>query len=46
MSEEAYRKVTYDITLNAAPVLASLNPGMTFVYVSSVSLPERRKPLE
>ncbi len=34
LSEEAYRKVTYDITLAAARVLARLNPGMTFIYVS------------
>ena len=34
MTEEAYRKITYDITLSAAQVLARLNPGMTFVYVS------------
>jgi uncharacterized protein YbjT (DUF2867 family) len=34
MSEEAYRHVTYDITLAAAGTLAKLNPGMTFVYVT------------
>jgi uncharacterized protein YbjT (DUF2867 family) len=34
MTEAAYRKVTYDITLAAAQVLARLNPGLTFVYVS------------
>jgi uncharacterized protein YbjT (DUF2867 family) len=34
MSEEAYRKVTYDITLAAARALAARNPGMTFVFVS------------
>ena len=34
MSEEAYRKVTYDLTLAAAETLVRLNPGMTFVYVS------------
>jgi len=36
MSEEAYRRVTYDITLAAAKTLARLNPGMTFVYVSGM----------
>lgn len=34
MTEEDYRRVTYDITLAAARTLARLNPGMTFVYVS------------
>lgn len=34
MSEESYRRVTYDYTLAAARVLARLNPNMTFIYVS------------
>lgn len=34
MTEEAYTRVTYDFTMAAARVLARLNPGMTFVYVS------------
>ena len=34
MSEEDYRRVTYDLTLAAAQTLARLNPQMTFVYVS------------
>jgi uncharacterized protein YbjT (DUF2867 family) len=34
MSEEAYRRVTFDLTLAAARTLARLNPGMTFIYVS------------
>ena len=34
MKEEDYRRVTYDFTMAAARVLARLNPGMTFVYVS------------
>jgi uncharacterized protein YbjT (DUF2867 family) len=34
MKEEAYARVTYDITLAAAETLARLNPKMTFVYVS------------
>lgn len=33
---EAYRHVTYDMTLHVAQTLARLNPGMTFVYVSGV----------
>jgi uncharacterized protein YbjT (DUF2867 family) len=34
MSEEKYRRITYDFTLAAARVLARLNPTMTFIYVS------------
>lgn len=34
MSEEQYRKITYDLTLQAAQTLAEANPQMTFVYVS------------
>jgi uncharacterized protein YbjT (DUF2867 family) len=34
MTEEEYRKVTYDITAAFAKTLARLNPGMTFVFVS------------
>ena len=34
MSEENYRRVTYDIALAAAQPLAKLNPQMTFVFVS------------
>jgi uncharacterized protein YbjT (DUF2867 family) len=34
MKEEDYRRVTYDFTMAAARMLARLNPGMTFVYVS------------
>jgi len=34
MSEAAYRRVTYDLTIAVASALAKLNPGMTFVYVS------------
>jgi uncharacterized protein YbjT (DUF2867 family) len=34
MSEAAYRHTTYDVTLKVAELLARLNPGMTFVYVS------------
>jgi uncharacterized protein YbjT (DUF2867 family) len=34
MSEGSYTKVTFDLTLSVARVLAGLNPGMTFVYVS------------
>jgi uncharacterized protein YbjT (DUF2867 family) len=34
MSEAAYTRVTYDLTLAVATTLARLNPGMTFVYVT------------
>src|SRR5215203_2815067 len=34
MSEEAYTRVTYDITIAAATPLARLNPDMTFIFVS------------
>lgn len=34
MKEDAYRHITYDLTMAAATVLARLNPGMTFTYVT------------
>jgi uncharacterized protein YbjT (DUF2867 family) len=34
MTEEAYSRMTHDLTLAAAATLARLNPGMAFVYVS------------
>jgi len=34
MSEQDYRRVTYDITIAAASTLARLNPQMTFVFIS------------
>lgn len=34
MSEQAYRRITYDLTMAAARPLARLNPDMTFIYVS------------
>jgi uncharacterized protein YbjT (DUF2867 family) len=34
MKEEAYARVTYDITMAAAETLCRLNPRMTFIYVS------------
>jgi uncharacterized protein YbjT (DUF2867 family) len=34
MSEADYRRVTYDMTLDAARALVARNPGMTFVFVS------------
>jgi uncharacterized protein YbjT (DUF2867 family) len=35
LTEPAYVRVTYDITLAAARTLAQLNPRMTFIYVSA-----------
>lgn len=37
MSEAAYTRVTHDLTLAAATVLARLNPQMVFTYVSGRS---------
>jgi uncharacterized protein YbjT (DUF2867 family) len=34
LTEEAYRRVTHDLTLAVARTLSRLNPGMTFSYVS------------
>ncbi|MEV0221964.1 NAD-dependent epimerase/dehydratase family protein [Streptomyces sp. NPDC050704] len=34
MKEDAYRRVTYDLTLAVARTLAGWNPGLTFCYVS------------
>lgn len=34
MSEDAYTKITYDLTLTVAQTLARINPRMTFIYVS------------
>ena len=34
LSEAAYQRMTYDLTLAAAQTLARLNPAMTFCYIS------------
>jgi len=34
MSEERYRRLTYDVTLAAARAMVAVSPGMTFCYVS------------
>jgi len=34
MSESEYSHITYDVTMHFARTLASLNPAMTFIYVS------------
>jgi uncharacterized protein YbjT (DUF2867 family) len=43
MTEEAYRRVTYDVTLAAAETLVRLNPGMTFIYVSGAGTDSSEK---
>lgn len=35
-SEQEYRRITYDLTLNFADTLLKLNPEMTFCYVSGL----------
>lgn len=35
-SEAEYTRITYDLTLAAGTVLAKLNPGMVFIYVSGM----------
>jgi uncharacterized protein YbjT (DUF2867 family) len=37
MSEERYRRITYDIAMAAAATLLRLNPGMVFIYVTGAS---------
>jgi uncharacterized protein YbjT (DUF2867 family) len=37
MTEEAYRKVTYDLTASFTKTLARVSPGLTFVFVSGRS---------
>lgn len=34
MSEEAYTRLTYDLTLHMATLLSELNPDMTFCYIT------------
>ena len=43
MSEEAYRRITYDITIVAAKVLSRLNPRMTFIFVSGAGTDSSEK---
>jgi uncharacterized protein YbjT (DUF2867 family) len=43
MSEQDYTRVTYDLTLAAATVLATANPGMTFIYVSGTGTDSTEK---
>src|ERR1700722_13003595 len=34
MKEQDYRRLTYDLTISVAKTLVTLNPGITFTYVS------------
>lgn len=43
MSEEAYTKVTYYLTLSFAKTLAEVNPQMTFCYVSGAGTDSTEK---
>ena len=43
MSEEAYHKVSVDLTLAAAKTLVRLNPEMTFIYVSGAGTDSTEK---
>ncbi|WP_213939471.1 NAD(P)H-binding protein [Pseudomonas sp. dw_612] len=43
MDEAQYSRLTYDLTLAVAEVLARLNPGMTFVYVSGAGTDSTEK---
>ncbi|MDM5326712.1 NAD-dependent epimerase/dehydratase family protein [Neobacillus sp. CF12] len=43
MSEEEYRKISYDLTLSVAHTLVKLNPTMTFIYVSGTGTDSSEK---
>ena len=43
LSEETYRHLTYDFALAAGGLLARLNPGMTFIYVSGAGTDSTEK---
>lgn len=43
MTEEAYTRVTYDITMAAAEPLARLNPNLTFIFVSGTGTDSTEK---
>jgi uncharacterized protein YbjT (DUF2867 family) len=43
MSEEAYSRVTYDLTVGTATILSRLNPQMTFIYVSGLGADSTEK---
>lgn len=43
MSEEKYSHLTYDLTMGFAQVVARLNPGLTFVYVTGAGTDSTEK---
>lgn len=43
MSEEKFTKITYDTTISFAKTLVSINPNMTFIYVSGSSTDSSEK---
>jgi uncharacterized protein YbjT (DUF2867 family) len=43
MAEEKYRRITYDLTLGVARILADRNPSSTFVYVSGMGTDSTEK---
>jgi len=43
MSEEAYTKVTYDLTMAAAKALLAQNPSMTMLFISGASTDSTEK---
>ena len=44
-NEEEYKKLTYDLTINFATTLVSLNPEMTFCYISGAGTDGSEKGL-
>lgn len=34
LKEDIYKHITYDITMHVAKILSTVNPAMTFIYVS------------
>ena len=43
VSEEDYKRMTYDLTMHVAQTLAKLNPDMTFCYVSGTGTDSSEK---
>ncbi len=43
MTEQAYRRLTYELTLSIAAILATVNPAMTFIYVSGAGTDSSEK---
>lgn len=43
MTEQAYRRLTFELTLSIAKMLAAINPAMTFIYVSGAGTDSSEK---